>query len=138
MISGVTQGMKGIPDPLWDEPAEELSLVLSVEVQDEFWEGFEMRDGTEEHTREFFMETWWEGGWNEIIVLVRWGGDVRDVEDEEKVVDWELDDGRVGKGWKWFFQSTAMGMGYCSEGLVCRLYCVRMNDENVGGSKRTR
>ena len=128
--------MKGIPDPLWDNPAEELSLVLCVEEHDEFWEGFKMRDRTEEHTWEFFVERWWEGGWNGITVLVRWIGDVWDIEDEEEVVDWELGGSRVGKGWKWFFRPTVMGS--CSEGLFCREGWVRMNNEDVGGFERTR
>ena len=62
MIPGVTQGMEGIPNPLGDEPAEEFGLVLCVEVHDEFGEGFEMRDGTQEYAREFLVKTCWERG----------------------------------------------------------------------------
>ena len=71
-------------------------------------------------------------------MLVHWCGDVWDVEDEEEVVDREFDDSRVRKRWKWFFRSTAVGMGSCSEGWVGRSVWICVDDENVGRPKRTR
>ena len=48
--------MHEIPDPLWDKGSEELGLVHGVQVYDELWKCFEVRD-MHEYARKLLVKT---------------------------------------------------------------------------------